>query len=354
MAASGTPYRAVREGAGLADRSGEGRLSVTGADRHAWLQGLVTNDVGSLAAGRGCYAAWLTPQGRMITDLRLLELGDRVLVDVPAGLAAALVERLDRFVITEDVQVRDVTGEIARLGVHGPAAAVTLAAAMDRLGPAAASGVSAAALAALAEHASVAAPLVPREAAASTLIAAASRDVGEPGFDVYLPVAVAPGLRAALISAGAAEVDHATWEVLRVEAGRPVFGVDMDEGTIPLEAGIEARAVSETKGCYVGQEVLVRVRDRGHGRVARRLVGLMAGDGPTAAAAAVARGDALTAGDREAGRITSAVLSPALGTLALGYVHRDFVEPGTRLEAQHGEVAVPLVVVRLPFLPKQA
>jgi len=353
MGASDTPYRAVREGAGLVDRTGEGRLSVTGAERHAWLQGLVTNDVASLAAGRGCYAAWLTPQGRMITDLRLLELGDRVLADVPAGLAPALVERLERFVITEDVQVRDVTAEVARLAVHGPAAASVLGAALAALCPADSPGLSSVALAALAEHASVTGVFDRGDPSAGVLVAAGSRDVGEPGFDVYLPVAAAPGLRAALVSAGVAEVDRATWEVLRVEAGRPVFGVDMDAETIPLEAGIEARAISDTKGCYVGQEVIVRVRDRGHGRVARRLVGLMAGDGPAAAAAAVARGDGLTAGGRDTGRVTSAVLSPALGTLALGYVHRDLVEPGTRLEARHGKAAVPLVVTSLPFLPRR-
>ena len=233
------------------------------------------------------------------------------------------------------------------------AAAAALGSALAAQYPAAAPGLSAVALAALAEHASVTAVLDRGDASAGVLVAAGSRDVGEPGYDVYLPVAAVPGLRAALASAGVAEVDRATWEVLRVEAGRPVFGVDMDAETIPLEAGIEARAISDTKGCYVGQEVIVRVRDRGHGRVARRLVGLMAGDGPAAAAAAVAPGDELTAGGRDAGRVTSAVLSPALGTLALGYVRRDLVEPGTRLEARHGEAAVPLVVTSLPFLPRR-
>jgi len=132
-------------------------------------------------------------------------------------------------------------------------------------------------------------------------------------------------------------------ETARIEAGRPRFGVDMDDDTIPLEAGLEDTAISRTKGCYVGQEVIVRVIDRGHGRVTRRLVGLTFepdADVPTAAAHIVS-------GDRDVGRVTSVVWSPALSSpIALGYVHRDFVEPGTRVDVG----GMRAVVTALPFV----
>ena len=141
---------------------------------------------------------------------------------------------------------------------------------------------------------------------------------------------------------GAIEVDAAAIETTRIEAGRPRFGVDMTEDTIPLEAGIEDRAISRTKGCYVGQEIIIRVLDRGHGRVARRLVGLK-----LAAPVLPSRGDAIRAGDREIGHVTSAAHSPMLETpIALGYVHRDFTEPGTAVIIG----GQPATVVDTPFV----
>jgi folate-binding protein YgfZ len=145
-----------------------------------------------------------------------------------------------------------------------------------------------------------------------------------------------------LRSHGAIDVQDAVVETTRIEAGRPRFGVDMSEDTIPLEAGIEDRAISRTKGCYVGQEIIIRVLDRGHGRVARRLVGLK-----LAAATVPARGDAIRSGEREIGQVTSAAYSPLLDTpVALGYVHRDFTEPGTSVDvAGH-----PATVAETPFV----
>jgi folate-binding protein YgfZ len=130
---------------------------------------------------------------------------------------------------------------------------------------------------------------------------------------------------------GRASCDAATLEAARIEASYPVYGVDMTPDTIPLEAGIEDRALSLTKGCYVGQEVIIRVLHRGHGRVARRLVRLRGrGDAPQKDAK-------VFSGDREVGFITSSAKSPRLGAIALGYVHRDFVEPGTAVEIDLGE-----------------
>ena len=156
----------------------------------------------------------------------------------------------------------------------------------------------------------------------------------------------AAALRSALHAAGAVEVDASTAEVVRVEAGVPRFGVDMDADTIPLEAGIEDRAISQTKGCYVGQEIIIRVLHRGQGRVARRLVGLTL----EASASVPAKGDRIRSGEREIGTVTSAVASPALGRpLALGYVHRDFTAPATAVSIASGDVVQPAVVTAFPL-----
>lgn len=333
-------YRAVRHAAGVVNRSREGRVVVSGADRATWLQGLLTNDVVALTPGAGCYAAWLTPQGRMITDARLLALQDRMLLDVPATRAAAIAARLDRLVIMEDVRVEDVTAALARLAVHGPQAASVV---RQALGDATATR----GIAGLGEHqnAGVVRP------SGTEIVVAGSRDAGVPGLDLYVPAAEADALLVAITGAGATPVDAATWDLLRLEAGRPVFGVDMDEDTIPLEAGIESRAISSTKGCYVGQEVIVRVRDRGHGRVAKRLVSLVLAEG-SATARPLTAGARLSVSGRDIGRVTSAGWSPALERpIALGYVSRDLAEPGTRVDAEGVDGVVTLQVVTPPFVP---
>jgi folate-binding protein YgfZ len=145
---------------------------------------------------------------------------------------------------------------------------------------------------------------------------------------------------------GAAVLPAEAVEALRIEAGEPAFLVDMGDDTIPTEAGIESAAVSYLKGCFPGQEVLVRIRDRGHGKVVRKLVGLTI-DGETAPAA----GSVIAGGDKEIGHVTSAVVSPALGKpIALGYVHRDFIEPGTAVAVVAGEGRLRATVVELPFV----
>src|SRR5205814_4649590 len=167
-------------------------------------------------------------------------------------------------------------------------------------------------------------------------------DVGPPAFDVLVEAVAFEPLRAALRRGGAVEIDAATADTLRVENGVPKFHQDMDEETIPLEAGIESRAISLTKGCYVGQEVIIRVLHRGHGRVARRLVGLSI-DGPSAPT----RGAAVESNGRGIGQVTSSAWSPSLNRpIALAYVHRDFVEPGTAVNVDGREAHV----TPLPFV----
>jgi folate-binding protein YgfZ len=307
-------YQALRHAAGLVRRGDRGVLTVAGADRLSWLQGLVTNDVLALPPGGVCEAAYLTPQGRMITDLRVINLTDRVWLDVPGSLAENLRARLDALIFAEDARVTDVSATLSIIDVHGPEATAV----RDR----AAEGLARAAEAIVAD-----APF------------------GVPGYSVFVPVARADSAVEALTAAGAVETTLATLDVLRVEAGRPAFLIDMDEHTIPLEAGLDERAISFTKGCYVGQEVIVRIVHRGGGRVARKLVGLRLAQGELPKP-----NDAILSADREIGRVTSAVWSPAVRAgIALGYVHRDFVDAGTAVTVRTAAGRLAATVSALPF-----
>ena len=330
---SGDLYQAARRRAAAIDRSDRGRLVVSGPDRATYLQGLLTNDVVALAAGRGCYAAYLTPQGRMIADMFVYELGDLMLLSTPGALKDTLLARFDQFLFTEDVKLGDVTGSFAQIAVVGPDAPRVVGGALDE--------VSSAALTALPEHGNVRGHFDGQPA-----IVTAVTDAGEPGFDVYVERTQADAFGSRLLASGVAPLDAGTADAIRIEAGVPVFGRDMDEETIPLEAGIESRAISLTKGCFVGQEVIIRVLHRGHGRVARKLAGLVL-EGDTAPAS----GAPVRAGEREIGRVTSSALSPALRRpIALAYLHRDFLAAGTAVTID----GVPAVVSDLPFVRQAA
>lgn len=257
-------YQTALQNGAVVRRGDRGVLAVSGADRASWLQGLLTNDVENLADGETRYSAYLTPQGRMITDMNVVARGDRILLDVPAPLAVSLRDRLDGLIFSEDVHVTD---ESATQHVWTVIAGDTL-----------------------------------------------SDVIGET-------------LPAEFQSLAAIDLD--TFEVIRIERGVPRFLVDMTEDTIPLEAGIEDRAISFTKGCYVGQEIIVRVTHRGGGRVAKKLV-QWAADGD---ASVVPMPDSkIFSFDKEIGRVTSAAFSPRLNrVVGLGYVHRDFAEGGTEI-----------------------
>jgi folate-binding protein YgfZ len=306
-------YQALRASSAVVRRADRGVLAVTGPDRLVWLQGLLTNDVAALGPGDSRYAAYLTPQGRMITDLRVINLADRALLEVPASLAETLRARLEALLFAEDAEVSDVSASTAVIDLHGPDTPQVTA------------------------RARAAIPLTSLEMIRDDVYRV-------PGATWFVPRDEADAVVRALTEAGAIETTLETLDVVRVEAGRPAFLADMDEHTIPLEAGIEDRAISLTKGCYVGQEIIIRVLHRGHGRVARKLVGLMLDPG----ASAPARGAGIASGSREIGAVTSAVESPDLGRpIALGYVHRDFVQPGTAVEI----AGIPASVAALPFIP---
>jgi folate-binding protein YgfZ len=334
-------HRSLHEDAGLADRSARGRLVVSGADRRQYLQGLLTNDIEALTPGSGCYAAFLTAQGRMIADMHLFETGSDLLVTLDGRLASDIHERWAKFVFSEDVQIADVSAQTGALGLYGPASARVLSTALAKWTALADAAPSPDELASMPLHANRRWPL-----GESRLLVIRTDDLGVSGFDIVLPLERTTELGERLRDAGAASVAPETLEACRIEAGRPLFGTDMDESTIPLEAGIEDRAISLTKGCYVGQEIIIRVLHRGHGRVARRLVGITLDP----SSAVPGPGDVLRSGDRHIGSVTSAVRSPALDRpIALGYVHRDFVEPGTVVTIEHGGATYAGSVSQLPF-----
>jgi len=326
---SAQEYDAARREAGLVDRSDYGYIVVSGKDRASYLQGLLTNDIVALGPGQGCYTAYLTAQGRMIADLWVYELGDVMLLRVLRDVKPTVLSKLDQFIFSEDVQLGDVTDTFMALAIVGPRSAACLSSALE---------IPEETLTRLAEHGNLRASFLGQSA-----IVLRVADLGEPGFDVLIESIAFEPLRAALHRAGGHDIDAITVETLRVEAGVPKFHQDMDDETIPLEAGIEGRAISLTKGCYVGQEVIIRVLHRGHGRVARKLVGLRKTGDVT-----FKRGAVVQAAGREIGEVTSAAWSPALQqAIALAYVHRDFVAPGTpvTVEGMDAEVAA------LPFVP---
>ena len=229
--------------------------------------------------------------------MRVFELGGTTLVDVGASQAGPLRDRFDQSIFSEDAQVEDVSATMRVLGVYGPHASRVVAAALDAAG----------------ERARLdAMPLFFNhrfDTAHGSVVVVRTDDEGVDGFDLFSRRAEADAMAARLRAAGAVDVDADVAEVTRIEGGRPRFGVDMDEDTIPLEAGIEDRAISLTKGCYVGQEIIIRVLHRGQGRVAKRLVGLTLDPG----SAVPARGAIVRSGERAIGVVTSATLSPAAG-----------------------------------------
>jgi tRNA-modifying protein YgfZ len=330
LAVSLDAYEAARRRVASIDRSSSrGRIVLSGVDRRSFLQGLLTNDIAALAPGQGCYSAYLTPQGRMITDLHVYELGDMILLTMEGDVKDTLMAKLDQMIFSEDVQLGDVTATFAQIALLGPQAAPVLSSLLADVPPERLAGLP-----------------TDGNARASyrgePVIVTRIVDAGEAGYDVFVDRDKASSFVSVLTDAGVVPVDKATAEAIRIEGGIPRFHQDMDEGTIPLEAGIESRAISFTKGCYVGQEVVIRVLHRGHGRVVRKLVGLTFSNSETPPAGAPVQG-----ADREIGHVTSSAFSPALQRpIAFAYVHRDFIAPGTVVSVNGANAEV----TQLPFV----
>jgi folate-binding protein YgfZ len=328
-------YDETRSAAAVEVRPAGGLLAISGQDAAQFLQGVLTNDVAALAPGQHCYAASLTAQGRMVSDMHVLRRQGDFLLVVEPPVAAGLAARFDRSIFTENADVADVSAGVASIGVHGPGA---FAAAAAGVGNARAPAIRDA----LAQdrHA-----LFPADG--GELIVFGGAWLGVRGVRVIGPDAEVRAMRDRLAASGLPELSPAALDARRIEAGTPVFGVDMTDDTIPLEAGLEARAISTTKGCYVGQEIVVRILHRAGGRVARRMVGLVG-----TATSSLERGMHVFADGREVGVVTSAAWSPALGScVALAMVHRDAYAPGTLVVAG-GLSGHPATVKDLPLVPR--
>ncbi|NOS70560.1 MAG: aminomethyl transferase family protein [Verrucomicrobia bacterium] len=360
---------ALRESAGILDFSFRGRLCLVGADRARFLHGQVTNDVKKLRPGEGCYAALTTAKGKMQSDLNIFALQDELLLDFEPGLAEAVRQRLEKFIVADDVQVVDTAPHYGLLSVQGPKAD----AAVRALGlfpelpdkPLASCKVSDAMFGDVylmsnprLSQSRVQSPKSKVTDNSSGTIAKDSglwtQDSGLArlnGFDLFVPTnfltAVADKLVAAVKAVGGRTCGWTAFEIVRIEAGIPRFGADMDETNIPIECGIESRAISYTKGCYIGQEVLNRIHSIGH--VNREFCGLRI---ETKADKLPARGEKLFHEGKEVGYITSTTFSPAFrGVIALGYVRREFNQPGAKFILQGSDGAITEAFVRTSAIP---
>jgi folate-binding protein YgfZ len=327
-------YQSVRTAVGLIDLADRALLQFTGPDRLSFLQGILSNDLRPLKMFEGQQATLLTQQGKVIADVRVLCAMNSFYLDFWEPLKDKILAHLNRYLVADEVEITDPSENWQMLSVQGPRAQALL----DELFG----------------HGQL--PLQPMQHGmihfdGSPICAVQASHFGEPGFDLIVSTTAIAHVAQQLTDKG--KKFSATWigeqaqEILRIEAGVPRYGVDFTEDNLLLEVGLD-NAVSFTKGCYLGQEVVERIRSRGH--VNKKLVGLsLQGSEPARA------GESILAGDKEVGAITSSVNSPALGRpIALGYVHRDAWTSGTKLVVKHAGSVIPAKVTDLPFIgPKQ-
>ncbi len=308
-------YRALREEAGVLERPERRLLVAHGADAVEYVHDQLTNDITSLAPGEGCYAALLNRKGQMQADLRVLRMSpDELLLDCEQAGRDALGAHLGLYRVGREVEFENLAESHAVLSVIGPAAG-----ALTGIGP----------LGSEHAHREVSRWGVAARAVATDL-----------GLDLICRREDVAALSEGLAEAGVERVDDAAAEIARVESGRPRFGREMTTETIPQEAGINERAVSFSKGCYIGQETVARLHYRG--KPNRHLRGLRLAE-------PVPGGALIRLGERELGRVGTAVLSPAHGPIALAIVRRE-AEPGTTVEILSDGGTVEAAVVELPFV----
>jgi folate-binding protein YgfZ len=321
-------YAALREGAGILDLSFRGRLCALGADAQRFLNGQVTNNVKDLQIGDGCYAALVSAKGKLQSDLNIYRLENEMLLDFEPGQSASVTQRLEQFVIAEDVQVVDAAPDYGLWSVQGPKASEVVGNLWTHF-------------------------IVPPKAMSATKVEEAALGeiyVTQPsrlrsqGLDLFLPTAAMNDAGERLLARGGRLCGWQALETARIEDGVPRFGADMDDTNLAPEA-LDTRAISYAKGCYIGQEVIARIRT--YGQVAKALRGLrLGGKGKEAPP----KGTKLFLGEKEMGSITSAVWSPRLqAIIALGFVRREANQTGTELEALTPGGKIPAHIVDVPF-----
>ncbi len=342
-------YASVREGGcGLMDLSSRGRILVSGTEAVQFLNGLITNDMKTLAVDSWMPAAFPNVQGRLIASVRVVRLKDEgtgknvspaFLIDTEAATHDRVLKTIERFTLAGDFRVTDVTNQTAQLSVKGTKAAdvvrATLADKAADLLPK--------------QSIQIAWPLSDQDGSGldnvtNALIVMRESNASEAGFDFVVNVNQALTLWETLQNAGARPVGYAALEILRIEAGVPRYGVDMDETNVVTETALDD-AVSYTKGCYVGQEIIARIKYRGH--VAKKLTGVMLEQLVKVAVGATIH----SADGKEAGRITSVTSSPRLGrTIALAYLKYDYLAAGTSVKVISGTEVYEARVTELPFV----
>jgi folate-binding protein YgfZ len=321
-------YAAVRDGgAGVIDLSSRGRLLVSGSEAVQFLNGLITNDMKTLPVNSWMPAAFANVQGRLLAVVRVIHRDDGFLIDTETATRDVVRKLIERFTLAGDFHVSDLSEDTIQLSVQGASAAKILSKVMGEvigedlsaLGRAAVAGIS-------------------RQNESITIVRATHS--AEDGFDLFMNSADGNSLREALREAGAQMISDDIEETLRIEAGIPLYGVDMDETNVVTETNLD-ETVSFNKGCYVGQEIIVRIKHRGH--VAKKLTGItLDGEMPIERDAKV-----LSIDGKEVGRVTSSTLSPRLGRrIALGYVKYDYLAPDTEVRIND----VPAKVSELPFV----
>ena len=315
-------YSALHNGALFFDRSDRLRMRISGPKAAELVTGMVTSDVSALVPGEGQYAAALTPKGKIVADLRIFALDDALLIDTSAAAAPGWKEMVRKYINPRVAPYHDVTSELGDLGVFGRSSRFVVSRVLD------------------VDDKDLAAPPlyghISRPFADASVIIARVPEIDLEGFEIFVPATAIDTLRAAFQSAGIAEGSSDTWEIARIESGRPQWGVDMDDSTLPQEANFdELGAISYTKGCYIGQETVARVHFRGHvNRFLRRLRFVTRPAPPKGAELVDETGKVI-------GDIRSSALSPRFGGVALGMVRREIL-PGTTLQARwpEGECAV--------------
>lgn len=323
-------HAALTRAAAVLDLSFRGRVVLLGADRARLLHGQCTNDILGLPAGRGCYALFASPKGRIEADAHIYNLGEELLLDLEPGLSGRVMARLEKFILAQDVQIVDAAPHYGLLSVQGPRSFIAIK-------------PQAFGIEEPTENHSFQTFEVP---AWGRLYLMRHDRAGTLGADLFVPVAALGAVWELLIGAvravGGVPAGWTALEAARIEAGIPRFGADFDAANLSAEAGLDARAVSFSKGCYSGQEVINRLRT--FGNVAKALRGLRLPAGQPLPR----RGDRLFREGRDVGHVTSAVDSPRFGPIALGYVRREGNAPGTRLALAAG-AAEAAEIVPLPF-----
>lgn len=325
---STSEYSVVRDGgAGLIDQSSRGRILVSGSEAVMFLNGLITNDMKTLAANSWMLAAFANVQGRLLASVRIAHREDGFLIDTQSATRETVITLLDRFTLAGDFRLQDLTDETAMFSVQGRRASEII------------SGVVGAEAARVERQ-----KIVNAEFGDATVKVIRATHTAEDGFDLFIEANNSSELSDTLMASGAAPISNVTFETLRIEAGVPLYGIDMDENNVVTETNLDD-AVSFTKGCYVGQEIIVRIKHRGH--VAKKLSGVVLDDSTP-----VPRNSKIISSEgKEIGRVTSSTFSPRLGrAVALGYLKYDYLAAGTEVKIAAPESETNATVADLPLV----